>query len=235
MAMRPIPPRFSGALIEASRDGRSGRFRTFWTTRENPDDPLVAALETHFDFDGGLPEAGCLEALLDGALVGLPATGTDSLDPLLRCVRYRLDPSWVRYHREDRFDPALRARVLRQSLASVAHDLPVLVALSLLLTVRGGLPAAPSNLGRLNAKRQRLGRAPLLEHVEVSVPVFRTQTTESVPADGDWRRAPRFHHVRGHLVRRANAVFWRAPHWRGHLRLGRIRTRTVVVDSPVTH
>jgi hypothetical protein len=220
----------AGALIHAARDGRSGRLRTFWTTRENPADPLVASLETHFDFDGGLPAVGSLEALFDGALAGLPATGRDALDPLLGCVRYRFDPSWVRYHQQDRLSPELREQVLRQSLASVAHDLPVLIALSLLLTVQGGLPTTASNLARLNAKRRRLGRAPLLEHVEVSVPVFREATPGHTSPEGDWRRPPRFHHVRGHLVRRANAIFWRAPHWRGHLRLGRVRSRTVVLE-----
>jgi hypothetical protein len=35
------------------------------------------------------------------------------------------------------------------------------------------------------------------------------------------------HHVRGHLVRRYNTVFWRRPHWRGHARLGCVRSRSV--------
>jgi hypothetical protein len=35
--------------------------------------------------------------------------------------------------------------------------------------------------------------------------------------------------VRGHLVRREDVVYWRAPHWRGHVRLGRVRTRNVAL------
>jgi hypothetical protein len=35
------------------------------------------------------------------------------------------------------------------------------------------------------------------------------------------------HHVRGHIVRRGNKVFWRSPHLRGDARLGVVRSRTV--------
>jgi hypothetical protein len=45
----------AGALIRASRSGRSGAMILFWTTRDRPNDPLVAALDTHSDLDGNLP------------------------------------------------------------------------------------------------------------------------------------------------------------------------------------
>jgi hypothetical protein len=38
--------------------------------------------------------------------------------------------------------------------------------------------------------------------------------------------------VRGHIVRRSNKFFWRSPHWRGHLRLGSVRSRTVELHLP---
>jgi hypothetical protein len=41
------------------------------------------------------------------------------------------------------------------------------------------------------------------------------------------RRGRRLHHVRGHLMRRGNKIFWRIPHLRGTSRAGTIRTRTV--------
>jgi hypothetical protein len=35
--------------------------------------------------------------------------------------------------------------------------------------------------------------------------------------------------VRGHIVRRGAAVFWRCPHLRGSARLGQVRSRTVML------
>ncbi len=43
--------------------------------------------------------------------------------------------------------------------------------------------------------------------------------------------ARRRHHVRGHLVRREDSAYWRSPHWRGHVLLGRIERRTVSLTS----
>jgi hypothetical protein len=44
------------------------------------------------------------------------------------------------------------------------------------------------------------------------------------------RRPPRLHHVRGHLVRREDRVFWRMAHLRGHALEGLVRSRTVCLS-----
>jgi len=219
----------AGVLIRASRSDRSGVMKTFWTTRDRPGDPLVAALETHFDFDGNLQATHEPSSLLDGALAGVPSASPAGRDAIQTCVRYRFDRTWLQYYRHCSLSSEERTRVVRDSLATVANDLPVVLALSLLLVAHGGIATTPSSLARLNAKRQRLGRAPLLEHLEVSAPVFSDAPSLGEAAAGTWRRAPRLHHVRGHLVRRANIIYWRAPHWRGHVRLGRVKTRTVAL------
>ena len=41
------------------------------------------------------------------------------------------------------------------------------------------------------------------------------------------RRGPGLHHVRSHIARRGDKVFWRVPHLRGNARLGVVRSRTV--------
>jgi hypothetical protein len=51
------------------------------------------------------------------------------------------------------------------------------------------------------------------------------------PADQSADPFRRRHHVRGHLVRRQNIVYWRSPHWRGHLLLRRIEGRTIRLKS----
>src|SRR5271170_7761719 len=76
-----------GLLIRADGSGRRGVFNTFWTTREQPAQPLLAALETHFDFDDPQPVAGTAAELLRGMPVAIVAD--DTLDKIMQCVRYR--------------------------------------------------------------------------------------------------------------------------------------------------
>jgi hypothetical protein len=214
----------AGALIRASRNGRSGMLTTFWTCRDRPNDPLVAALETHFDLDERMNESGAVNRLYEGAAVRLPGG-----DAIQACIRYRFERSWLEYYQQHAGGDETRWQVLSSSLATVAKDLPVLLALSLLFATRGGLPSNPSNLESLNTKRARQGKPPLLEHIEVSAPILSQMSGGRDSPQSTWRRAPRFHHVRGHLVRREDVVYWRAPHWRGHVRLGRIRSRNVLL------
>ena len=220
-----------GALIDAAPDGRSGMLRTMWTTTGRPGDPLVAALETHFDFDRQLPPSRGPQALLDGECTSIPDGYERGLDDILRCVRYRFDEAWLRYYQQQCQSHQSRSLVVRLSLATVAHDLPVLLALFLLQAARGGLPQKPCDITRLNLKRLRSARAPLLAHVEIGAPVFSDSTWPHANSDDGLRLAPRRHHVRGHLVRRQNIVYWRSPHWRGHVRLGHIAHRTITLKS----
>jgi hypothetical protein len=108
----------------------------------------------------------------------------------------------------------------------------MLLALFLLMAIRAELVQTPVSPLRLNAKRSRLGKRPLLEHIEVSCPVFASAAVSHSDGAGVARRGPRFHHVRGHIVRRRNTVYWRGPHWRGHVRLGSVRSRTVELRLP---
>jgi hypothetical protein len=90
------------------------------------------------------------------------------------------------------------------------------------------LPRRPLMLERLNQARLKAGRAPLLEHTEVSAPLlpeYRASGGRGGPEHV--RRGPRLHHVRGHLVRRGSQLFWRVPHLRGSAHAGVVRTRTV--------
>jgi hypothetical protein len=191
-----------GALIDAAPDGRSGMMRTIWTTSSRPDDPLVAALETHFDFDCQLPPSRGAQALLDGECISIPDGYEHGLDDILRCVRYRFDEAWLRYYQQQRQSDESRRLVVRLTLATVAHDLPVLLALFLLQAARGGLPQQPCDVTRLNLKRLRSAKAALLPHVEIGAPVFSDSAWPHAATGGAVRGAPRRHHVRGHLVRR---------------------------------
>jgi hypothetical protein len=218
-----------GVLIDAKADGRMGRLRTFWLTRTEPPEPQLAAVETLIDLDGDLAHAAP-NALLEGAEVAVSDQRNPQLDALLQCARFRLLPAWQRYYSAVAHTADERERVIRCSVGTVAFLMPTVFALFLLMAVRPGLPQAPSQLARLNAKRARLGKAPLLEHIEVHCPVFASPVTQSrETAFTTPRTGPRLHHVRGHIVRRHDAIFWRRPHYRGHLRVGAVRTRTVTL------
>ena len=238
--MRALPDCASGATADALRTGilisahplgRSGSLRTFWLTRREPQEPLLAAVETLIDLDGG-PSTGPPEALLQGEAVAVFDSRNPQVDRVLQCAAFRLEPSWQRYYLSVTASAETRAQVIERSLAAVAFDLPILLALFLLMAVRDDLAQLPVNPLRLNAKRARLGRRPLLEHIELSAPVFASPSVSRDEGARGTRRGPRFHHVRGHLVRRRNTIYWRGPHWRGHVRLGSVRSRTVELRLP---
>lgn len=221
----------AGALICAQPRERSGTVRTFWLTRDAPQEPLLAAVETLLDFDGTALSAAA-ETLLEGKAVAVRDPRNEQLDRLLQCARFRLDSAWQRYYEKVTQDGALRSEVGRRSLAAVAFDVPMLLALFLLMAVRAELVQHPVCPARLNAKRARFGKHALLEHIEVSSPVFSPAPQRAPEGLPSGRRGPRLHHVRGHIVRRHDAIYWRHPHWRGHVRLGSVRSRTVELHLP---
>jgi hypothetical protein len=221
-----------GVLISADAAGRTGRFRSFWLAPGDPAEPMMAAVETFVDL-GGQVDCAPAEALLEGGPVGLRDRRNAQIDRLLQCASFRLNEAWQRYYAAAGCTAAERDEVIRRSLATVAFDTPVLIALFLLLNLRSEIVELPVSRERLNAKRRELGRHPLLAHIEVSSPVLaaeRRRDTHAFP--GAARAAPRLHHVRGHVVRREDAVFWRRSHWRGHLRLGSVQSRTVTLRLP---
>jgi hypothetical protein len=220
----------AGLLLEADASGRRGSFHTFWSPSEPASEVQVAALTTHFDFDDPEPAPGSVRDLLAGEAVAL--VRDDTLDPLMRCVRHRFSASWAEYYA--RAAPEHVLQIVRGSLATVAHDLPMLLALLLLFATDAGVSSAASDLSRINRKRCALGKPALLEHVTISLPLPEARRLTAPPAGEASRRSPRWHHVRGHLVRRGAAIYWRAPHWRGHVRLGMVKTRTVELRAAET-
>jgi hypothetical protein len=216
-----------GVLICADAGGRRGSLRTFWLPAAEPLTPLLAPIETLIDLDRETVPASDAEALLAGEALRVRDSRSAEVDGLLECARFRLDPAWQRYYSTVASSPAERRAVLERSLGTVTFDVPALLALFLLMALRSELTHVPISTERINLKRARLGRAPLLAHIEVSCPVFAAPEHRPVGEELTPRTAPRLHHVRGHIVRREDAVFWRRPHWRGHLRLGCVRSRTV--------
>jgi hypothetical protein len=224
-----------GAFIQSSPQGRRGLIKTFWANGDSEIDVLASSMESYFDFD---TEVGEDPVTPDGQArltfrVFDRATG--DADILRRCFGFRYDPTWHDYYEKAQLSPEEKKAIAHHALGTIAIDVPVLLAFCLLLSSRPGLPRRPLMLERLNRSRTKVGKTPLLDHIEVSAPLLPEYRAigESETRSHN-RRGPRLHHVRGHLVRRGSQLFWRVPHLRGNARSGIVRTRTVTwtIDSP---
>jgi hypothetical protein len=218
--------RRTGALIAADPAGRAGTMRTFWSTHD--EQVYSAALLTDFDLDRVMRPALEIDAVFSGAAFGVVIPLEPALDELLSHIRFRLDPAWANYYRAADLTESQQLLVLHEVLGTMAFDMPMILALFLLFAAKDGLQRRAADLERLNCARRRSGKRALLEHIEVRAPIaVGDQCPASHAANANRRRGPRLHHVRGHIARRGDKVFWRLPHLRGSARLGLVRSRTV--------
>jgi hypothetical protein len=219
--------RHGGALVTAMPNCRCGQVRTFWSTLNEQAhlSPIVIA----FDLDRP-PQAPTPKdpSVWRGETV-LTMDGEPAIAELLHHLRYCFDDDWAAYYHARCHTEELRAAVLRTSLGGCAFDVPMLLAFFLLLGARDLLPRQEVRHERLNRVRRQGGKPPLLEHIEVSAPLDKPPACGWAQPSEASRQSPRLHHVRGHIVRRGAAVFWRSPHLRGNGRLGQVRSRTVVL------
>lgn len=214
-----------GAWVRASRDGRRGLVRTFWSGAAT--DVLASSLEAYFDFD---TPAGEEPEPFDGKTG--PATvvyegerGED--DILKRCFRFRYEQSWADYYGRGGLSDEQKRAVWWHTLGSIALSVPMLIIFFLLLATRGGLPQHTPDLEHLNKRRLRRGKRILLDHIEVRAPILPEYREYRRGEPRATRASPRLHHVRGHLVRRGSQIHWRVPHLRGCARSGVVGARTV--------
>lgn len=216
-----------GAWIRASRDGRAGLLRTFWSA--GGAEVLASSVEAYFDFDtqpGEEPEpldraAGCAGRVHDSARAGAE-------DILERCFRFRYEQSWSEYYGSAALSRERSFALWRHAVGTIAIDVPMLLTFFLLLATRNGLPQSAQSREQLNRRRLRGGKAPLLDHIAVHAPLLPQYRDRSGEEPYRARSSPRLHHVRGHLVRRGSQIFWRVPHLRGNARYGSVHSRTVV-------
>ena len=149
---------------------------------------------------------------------------------LLDHVRFRFDDSWAAYYRAAATNPGTQREVVHGSLAAVARDPPLILAFLLLLVAKDATRRIPVSRAAINRKRRAHGRPPLLDHIEVRASLDSIPQSESGGSEPTGRQSPRLHHVRGHLVRRDNRIFWRVPHLRGSAARGMVRSRTICLS-----
>jgi hypothetical protein len=217
-----------GMLLRASPEGLTAVGRTFWADAAGDEhaEVTLSPLETHFDLRGEFADCRDSQDALSGGFLDATHEGNAATTSLLGHVRFRFEESWAAYYREAAGDLNFKRRLITDSINSIAWDAPFLLAFLLLLSAKDATRVIPVSRAAINRKRLGNGRTPLLDHVEVNASLDAVSTAEST-SDGSERHSPRLHHVRGHLVRRGNRVFWRVPHLRGSGARGAVRSRTV--------
>jgi hypothetical protein len=223
-----------GVLLHASADGLRAVGRTFWADAANGDigEVTMSPLETHLDLRGefvGMSDGNGSD-IFRGGLAGVTDRTDAAMASILDHVRFRFDNSWLAYYRAAATTPEAERRVVYGSLAAIARDTPFLLAFFLLLTAKDATRTIPICRTAINRKRIAHGHAPLLDHVEVRASLEELDIAEPNGNDIAGRQSPRLHHVRGHLVRRDQRVFWRVPHLRGSACRGMVRSRTVCLS-----
>jgi hypothetical protein len=220
-----------GVLLRASPNGLAAMGRTFWANSMGDENAEVtlSPLETHIDFSGEFACGTELQDVLSGGFMDLTDAENPATANLLNHVRFRFDPTWAEYYRDAASDPEFKRRLIDDSLATIAWDAPLLLAFLLLLSAKDATRLSAVSRAAINRKRAVHGRVALLDHVEVNA-CLEAVSIENSDDDGRERQSPRLHHVRGHLVRRQDRVFWRVPHLRGSGCRGTIRSRTVCLS-----
>jgi hypothetical protein len=217
-----------GILLRASASGLTAVGRTFWAAAAEHEhaEVTLSPLETHFDLRGEFADSKYTQDIFSGGFLDATHEGNAATATLLDHVRFRFEESWAAYYREAATDADFKRRLIKDSLNSIAWDAPFVLAFLLLLSAKDATRLLPVSRAAINRKRLANGRTPLLDHVEVNASLDAVSTAESAGEVGG-RQSPRLHHVRGHLVRRENRVFWRVPHLRGSGARGTVRSRTV--------
>lgn len=227
-----------GVLLRAGPGGRSGMARTFWSvpTAAGGYEAQISPIETYINLDERFGHRMDASRMLRGEYASVTDFREAGVAELLQRVRFQFDASWLKYYEVAAPDAAAKEQVARESLAAVAHDVPLLLAFFLLLNAKGATRPLPILRNMLNRKRVIRNRAPLLDHVEVHASLAGHETAEDGVIGGiGSRHSPRLHHVRGHLVRREDRVFWRMPHLRGKAIHGVVRSRTVCLSFARAH
>ena len=205
----------SGALISSDESGRRGTMELFWEQIDI--DPIWAQASVEFDFDtenSSPSDLGDSFALVPNACAIAPH---------------------LRFHPQEQWLPMLQVldseqlnAAMRNMLRPIVADVELVFAFAALLGEGRTLKTVASDLHRLNRQRSKRRKIALLDHIEVSLDMEAVSRVAIASAEG--RSASRLHHVRGHMVHRDQATFWRRSHFRGDAS-AMVLSRTVSVRS----
>lgn len=218
----------AGMLVRTAESGRAGAIDVCWNPIELPDQVDVAPIVIEFDLDDPLYARGGGEDCID-----LHVQDAEEFEVIMSHLRFRARPDWLQYYKE-RCDGARLRQALIESARAVALDFSCLLATTLLLTAGDGpLARRPVPRALVNRGRARKRQPELLDHIEL-VSDFSNGDCSSPRGVESGAATRRRHVVRGHLVLRRGAVFWRRSHWRGSFTAGVIASRTVTLRPRIS-
>ncbi len=216
----------AGALVEINSDGHSGKAWLFISGETGAD-----LYSVNMEFD--TRDAPQVDPTPAPARFNFACRDFPELDQVMRHCAFNVERSWYDYLRAAISSDCEFSSTVTGMAAKVMLDWPMIATFSLLYPLPKPFSQRHSDLAKLNHARQSKGQSALLEHVEVTASLGAGARYD--PANdgsgGGNARGKRLHHVRGHLVRRGDRVFWRSPHLRGKPELGEVMTRTVRVTA----
>lgn len=209
-----------GILVTADANGRRGRMESFWYHADHG--PERAQVCTEFDLDQAFGVRRVHGAVYPVTFENCPIPALQGHSVL------RVYEDWMRYFRATRTGARQIDAVVDACARQVRLDLPTILAFCRLLRAHA-TDEKPVDRRPLNYARARNGNVPLLDHIEVGMKI-QPEVQRSLKPRREGRAAARLHLVRGHLVNRKGALFWRSAHMRGEPTRLPIRSRTVVVS-----
>lgn len=214
-------PQLCGMLATVDASGRRGRLESFWEDHQFGVDR--AQIHAEFDFDKPL------DVMCDGKRTfALPDKG--GMPSLARHSMVCVDPGWLDYFHATALGPAGIHCIIAACAKEIWRDLPLLLAFSRLLNARPEIDMRLVDRAQLNVARARRGKPPLLDHIELSLKIGSVPIHGKTVSSGRSRAEARLHRVRGHMVKRGQALFWRSSHLRGRADLPPLRSRTIDVS-----
>lgn len=203
-----------GLLATADEAGRAGTVEVVWGQREGG--PVLGQAVLRFDFEGtpAPPEDGSVAFAVPSAA-----------HPMADHIIFTISRVWADHLFACGEAPGWDA--VERVCISVLRDAEMLFAFTALLLHRPEIALVQSDLERINRQREKRNKAALLDHLEASLSLDPSRFGSV--GQGMWHRSSRLHVVRGHMVHRGDAMFWRRSHLRGDLTRP-IQSRTVSVS-----
>lgn len=229
---QPIPKR-CGFLLLSDASGRTGKCYWVWSHEgeafgRNREVPTVAFWGVEFDFDviGRRPEVReKARASVNQEILGRwehePAEQEAWLDIGDACYFLAAPGSETFGRTMERYmDKTSGDMLMAQYKQDIAGEFAQVVSLLIMLQAKNGVTSRPGDdLARLNRKRTKQGKPPLLDHVVVNMRLSAGERKEAGRGGAvTLSSARRAHLVMGHYVTRGNpkpVIYWRRAHVRG--------------------
>lgn len=235
---RSFLPKRGGFLVEADESGRSGEISVCWPIpepdgkgglTENYDRGLLMSNFQAIRFDLDLQDMDIRRIVGAESFereTGIPIGDinfTNDVEPArsryIDRIKATMMMDWSKTEVAALLSGQLHhhgtIRFISNAVSDIWSEYCMLVPAAAMMNARNAVRIAQADRTRINKSRAKAGRLPLLDHQVVSMNISPEEKAERRQAAACRRSGPRATHwVRGHLVHRSGAIFWRRPHIR---------------------